>query len=1293
MKQSIWKKLTSLLLVAALLCSFGVTALADPGDPDPTPTEPTTPEFKPTVTLSADDVVHVGEPAEVTATVTPNTPEGWSVTDTKYTWTGAAGAGASAAVVVTGKTDVSVVVEVTYSKDGEATTTQNAQANASATIKAGYNVTATNGTGYTITVSPKTGLVEMGTNISATVEATTGYELVNDYTISPAVPFSLTGDVNLTASGANGGPVATKKTLTVNYNLLPTEGINQSPPAADTASYGAAFSFPTMTAKVETKNYHVDWYIGSTKASGLTVEQVNAYIESNTPAVTVIGQWVEEEATEFTVTLPGNGSNYTVKQTSQVPEGGKYPAGSVVTFTVTAAKGYKFPSSFGAIVNGTTPLVASISNGVASFSYTVGEENATISLSGGVEAVTLNITFDMNLTNGGKLRNAGTAKPAYVAPRSVSFDAITAMTPAASATLTAKAVDGGQTYSLKGWTASGASYGLSLSANELKAMVTGAKNPNADVDMILTANWDSSLEISAVLDFNLQTLAMSDTTTETKTSLYNQLSKAVTKDASYIKFSNLPSGRYAYGTLYEDSDMKGTVDTRTEYYLGASSSRYNSFVDIVFEPEKNAKNEDFVAAFDVYDSKGNVIDSGTMTINTGDEADIIWEMGNSDSIQFDEEDFDKFYSTRTIQLDSVTFEPDFTFGKTDGYVCYGGTASTDRMTERSFKNEEFYYNLSKSSKDKSLGELYYTIGSDDTGYRVFKFTCYDEKGKNAETGTLVIVLGGSGSKADSLDLVYNVKYDDTLTLDESDFYTFVGKNLSYVTFDVSDARGEFTVGTGKNADVLGDDLDNDTKFYYNSTGKRDLKISDIVYTPYSKSSRYTQYVDQVPFTAYSSNGRELKTGTLTICVVADSVPQVTISVDKGKTANFVPADFKTVAGKAVNASTGIDGVVLSTLPSTGTIYAGTGNTKASTGTTYSLDTKGTNLVSNLRYTATNKDGRYTATYLAYDGKELLYVGEILFDVGDHAIDAGKIYAVGAALPVTTLVKQAEEVLEKDFSYITITQPSNAIVYYNYKYINSNGGAVNSSTKYYYKATGSQQAMSSLTVVPYADRTSGESIDLVVTCYDEKDNETKLTVRYTYATASSAGFNDATAAWYKDSIYFLSNNKIVNGVSSTQYGVGTNIKRGDFILMLYRAFNLGSLTSQSSSFVDVKSSDYYAAAIGTAKALGITNGYEVNGQYYFYPEKSITREEAFALIYRTLTLPGVKNQMANSLPTAASSSLSSFRDGSSVQGYAQTAVAVLVKAQIVKGNDGKINPTNPISREEMAVILHRALTRY
>ena len=327
MKQSIWKKLTSLLLVAALLCSFGVTALADPTEPNPTPTEPTTPEFKPDVTLSADDVVHVGEPAEVTATVTPNTPEGWSVTDTKYTWTGAAGAGASAAVVVTDTTAVSVVVDVTYSKDGEATTTQNAQANASATIKAGYNVTATNGTGYTITVSPKTGLVEMGTNINATVAATTGYELVNGYAISPAVPFTLTGDVNFTASGANGGPVATKKSLTVNYELLPKEGISQSSPAADTVSYGEATNFPTMTAKVGNKNYRVDWYIDGTKASGLTAEQVNAYIESNAASVTVTGQWVEEKATEFTVTLPASGSNYTVQQTSPLPEGGKYPDG------------------------------------------------------------------------------------------------------------------------------------------------------------------------------------------------------------------------------------------------------------------------------------------------------------------------------------------------------------------------------------------------------------------------------------------------------------------------------------------------------------------------------------------------------------------------------------------------------------------------------------------------------------------------------------------------------------------------------------------------------------------------------------------------------------------------------------------------------------------------------------------------------------------------------------------------------------------------------------------------------
>ena len=44
MKHSFCKRFMSLLLVAALMCSFGVTALADPADP-------AEPEFKPSVSI------------------------------------------------------------------------------------------------------------------------------------------------------------------------------------------------------------------------------------------------------------------------------------------------------------------------------------------------------------------------------------------------------------------------------------------------------------------------------------------------------------------------------------------------------------------------------------------------------------------------------------------------------------------------------------------------------------------------------------------------------------------------------------------------------------------------------------------------------------------------------------------------------------------------------------------------------------------------------------------------------------------------------------------------------------------------------------------------------------------------------------------------------------------------------------------------------------------------------------------------------------------------------------------
>ena len=63
-----------------------------------------------------------------------------------------------------------------------------------------------------------------------------------------------------------------------------------------------------------------------------------------------------------------------------------------------------------------------------------------------------------------------------------------------------------------------------------------------------------------------------------------------------------------------------------------------------------------------------------------------------------------------------------------------------------------------------------------------------------------------------------------------------------------------------------------------------------------------------------------------------------------------------------------------------------------------------------------------------------------------------------------------------------------------------------------------------------------------------------------------------------------------------------------------------------------------------------------------------------------------------LPTPPATYLNVFKDGATVADYAKTAVASLAMQGVIQGDQlGNINPTGTLSRAEMAVMLHRALT--
>lgn len=1351
MKHSFCKRFMSLLLVAALLCSFGVTALADPIEP----------EFKPSVSIGGapSGAVEAGTKVTLTASVETNAPEGYTVEKTTLVWTGATPAtegAASVEVTVNDKMTVSVEATVVYKKSDVVTT------DVSVTKKATDTVTLTPGYHVYNEVSEDTyqlvlkvdgkaiangALVAKGKTVDASVEAKPGYVLVN-----PGKVIS-----NGTTVGSEdlyfgvGGVETRAKTGTV---VIDTE--SALPIGADKASqvitgdtsshavtYGGSidWDYPTGTVEVtkdsKKKIYEITgWkYIAGGKDCA-SIDAALAGADGDKVAITAVAQWGEKQDVTYTITVPTSTdtSKYTIAVSSDPKRTGndKYQKGDRITLTVTAKPGYKLNAqNMMASDNGAVTPATVTANKTMSFTYVVGESNATLSFVNPevVTAIKLTFNFDTNATKDGTLSNSTLALKAAATSRDTTstwsslpqtYGSLSAVALPYSGTLSGRLVSGSsyvnKTFDLQDWTLSSPENSMkgtykygTLTAAALQQIVS-TLDLHTDTTLTFKANWDSSLKLEASMALNIGTLGMVDYLDSyegQRSSLYYQLldglglsgSNSTILGGYSVKFTSL--GNATAGALYvgDARTNSAKVNMTSSYYLGYGYASKLLFSELQFVPNTQYEKQTYIAKFDVYNGITKVT-SGTMTIETGIKGDIVWYLDGDDTVQFNAEDFDEWYykNSNKRSLDNVEFSlVDWSFSKYDGYICYGGTDSKSELNEREFERETYYYK-SSSSKYSDLGELYYVAGSKPADYYVINFTCNDSTGRrNSLDGVLVIMTKeGDNNTTTGADLVYNVKYDDTLELDPDDFYAFAGKNLSYVVFDVGQyTKGTLLVGTGKNQVVLGgrdrNDLDADTEFYYKGGSRNSYSISDISYEPYQANKRYSQYTEEIGFTAYDSNSRSLKEGTMTICVVYDSVPQVSVTVDPNKSADFKVNDFKTVASKAIGSSAGVDSIVLASLPSTGTIYSGTGTTKATTGTTYSMGTSGKNLVSSLRYDATSKTGKYTATYLAYKGSKLLYMGEILFTVGDSAQDAGSIYAVGALLPVNAISKAVKDALDDTFSYITIEQPTNATVYYNYSKINNHSGAASSNSKYYYSATGSDLSMSKLTVVPYADRTNGEKIDVKISCYDKKGNVTTLTVRYTYVQTTSTTFTDTVDAWYKDSIYFLNSNGIVNGVSTSQYGVGTNIKRGDFALMLYRAFNLGSLTSSTANFSDVNTNnDYYGKAVAAAKALGITNG---DGNGHFYPESNITREEAFTLIYRTLTNASVKAKLSRSLPTATTSTLSSFSDYRSIQSYAQTAIATLVKAEIIKGSNGKINPASPISREEMAVILYRALTKY
>ena len=171
------------------------------------------------------------------------------------------------------------------------------------------------------------------------------------------------------------------------------------------------------------------------------------------------------------------------------------------------------------------------------------------------------------------------------------------------------------------------------------------------------------------------------------------------------------------------------------------------------------------------------------------------------------------------------------------------------------------------------------------------------------------------------------------------------------------------------------------------------------------------------------------------------------------------------------------------------------------------------------------------------------------------------------------------------------------------------------------------------------------------------------------------------SWAEESIYALVERGVVKGTSETTYSPANPVTRADFAILLVRAFGLTG--SGGESFADVPASAYYAKEVAIAKENGIIDGI---GNNRFAPEAPIKREDMMLILARVL------KRMDEPLPEADEAALAQYADAASVSAYARQAVAQLVRAKLVTGSNGSLNPQGKTTRAETAVLLERILSK-
>ena len=623
-----------------------------------------------------------------------------------------------------------------------------------------------------------------------------------------------------------------------------------------------------------------------------------------------------------------------------------------------------------------------------------------------------------------------------------------------------------------------------------------------------------------------------------------------------------------------------------------------------------------------------------------------------------------------------------------GYVPYQQSVE---LTWNAYKENVADLGGSDPSKDVKT-----TTSSGSSSVTLYTYATGTSKTAVQVPVTVSVTISGTTYQASPLSVSVSPASAPSFAVHEEDYFDpddfseavdgatgrYAGK-LSAITIEGSNGGSVYENGSRVSSSM---------KYYV--SGARNKLISSLYFRTSSTSTTNAYFT----YIGYDTDGDVIAAGKVTL---GDESVDMEYSASFGGSVTFLESDFsKAFSGKAGEK---LDYVT----------FAMNRATVVMNNKTYSLNDGSNAAIFGWAYTTSKATTKlsstdkcyYQASYTQLDLDEITYVtgsyrtkytvylpytavgtsgsryeGYTAITVsGDDSITASgaSMKTLGAADAVLRAYPNA--------AYVMFKQPavSEGRLLYNFRSVAAqNYTAVDySKDQFYLSGTSAKNLyLDSVFFLPAADCST--QIRLAFTVYGTSGTQLgsgELTVRVASKTASSvfSDVNARTCSWAANAVDFMNEYGLVKGTGTSTFGWKGSMTRGDFVLILYRNAGSPSVYGVSNPFTDVKSTDYYYEAVLWAYRNNVVNGTSTTT---FGPKGKITREQIASILWRLAGKP------------VYSASLRSYTDYASVSDYAYDAMSWAVGSGYVKGSGAKLSPKNNATRAEVAVMLHRYLTK-